>query len=59
MGYSSWGRKESDTTQQLHFGGQQSMLWEPLVPGTCRKESDPQVGLSTVRWDGGRDFAGL
>ena len=37
-------------------GGQQSVLWELLVPGTCRKESDPHVGLATVRWDGAETF---
>ena len=30
MGYSSWGRKESDTTERLHFT---SLLMSPALSG--------------------------
>ena len=31
VGYSSWGRKESDTTEQLHF----TSPWPRQAPGIC------------------------
>ena len=61
VGYSPWGRKESDTTEQLHFHFSHSHLEKEMathsrvlawrIPGTVEPGGLPSMGLHRVRHD--------
>ena len=50
VGYSPWGSKESDTTEQLHFHLLNSFKWLYSIPSAA-----PQIG--TLRWFSGTSLA--
>ena len=43
VGYSPWGRKESDTTEQLHF----TLLHRLHVSDTCLQVENLKAGVAT------------
>ena len=55
VGYSPWGRKESDTTERLHFTSLRSHLQEdldvdgPQPPGFCEQGAADRLGLMLAR----------
>ena len=50
VGYSPWGCKEFDTTEQLTLQGQKDPNVEPLVQLPLPKLSGPQIRLSKLHF---------
>ena len=49
VGYSPWGRKESDMTERLHFTSLQSIM-EPILSIIVLKWSDEEESTGHQRW---------